>query len=593
MQKNGIDLIADQGFGQAPVYRTDLNRCWPPEALSPTAKLRRWRTLEYSTDTLSGVMLVAGTDTAAPPVTYPLEVRGWHAVSIGVMPPKWDIERLEVQVKLTGDRVFTVLSLPRAEPRPGEPAGLTEFFWKVADLSGQNLQIGQIARREAPGDEPGSFLCAAAWVAYVKLVPLTEAEAATAQADRRRTDTRRLFAHNDAHGPHWLWRLTTADEVRREIEPYRDTDFARLYWEAGMGDLTFYFSKIGRLCTCEGLDDFTEHGQRLHAESWRCFYAQGVDPFDVALDYAHELGLEFHAAYRVAGFHFDPPIDHFNWGDSLYRAHPEWRGRDREGNATPRLAYTYPGARQFAVSLLQETAQRPIDGVCLLYNRRPPLIEYEPPLVEGFKQEFGRDPQELDPHDPDWLAYRARTLTQFMREVRQAMDEVARQQHRPQRIQVSAVVMGTERQNLYYGMDLQAWVEEGLVDTLIPYTSGPDLDSGAVSWADPRSLEYFLKLIEGTDVILAPNVMPRHQSPEEFRRRAATIYGAGAKHLFFWDCAGGAGRANYRAMWSALRRLGHRDEVEAWHRAGEPALGGPSMSLRRLGDWDLSYATPG
>ena len=83
-------------------------------------------------------------------------------------------------------------------------------------------------------------------IAYVKLVPLTDAETAEALAERQRSDTRRLFAHQDAHGPHYLWRLTDAEGIRREIEPYRHTDFARMYWEAGEGDISYYFSKIAR-----------------------------------------------------------------------------------------------------------------------------------------------------------------------------------------------------------------------------------------------------------------------------------------------------------------------------------------------------------
>ena len=54
-----------------------------------------------------------------------------------------------------------------------------------------------------------------------------------------------------------------------------------------------------------------------------------------------------------------------------------------------------------------------------------------------------------------------------------------------------------------------------------------------------------------------------------------------------------SGRADYRAMWNALGRLGHRDEMEAWMQAGQPHLGAPTVPLRRLGDWDLWCVTPG
>ena len=470
---------------------------------------------------------------------------------------------------------------------------MAELFWKHAELDGQQLELGQPAARVKSGDEAASFACGAVHLAYIKLVPLTQDESALVEADRSRADTKRLFAHNDSHGPHWIWRLTAADEIRREIEPYRDTDFSRMYWEAGGGDEVHYFSKIAHIPTVEEVHDFSRRGDRLHAESWREFSAAGIDPFAVAVGHTHELGMEFHAAWRVSGFHYPPPIDHNNFGDTFYDRHPEWRGEDRDGRRTPIMAYTYEGVRQFAVSLLREMAQYPIDGVCPLFNRRLPLVEYEPPLVQGFMREFGTDPRELDERDPTWLAYRSRVLTQFMREVRQAMDEVSREQGRSKPIAVSAVVEGTEAANAFFGCDLKTWAQEGLVDTLIPYVSDWEARGGTAPWTDARELDYFLDAVDGTACLLAPNLMPRSMSPEDFRRRAATIYGAGVENLFFWDSAGGHGRANNRPMWSAIRRLGHVDEVLAWRDAGEPDLGWISSDLRSVGGWSTAYADAG
>ena len=146
----------------------------------------------------------------------------------------------------------------------------------------------------------------------------------------------------------------------------------------------------------------------------------------------------------------------------------------------------------------------------MLYNRRMPLVEYEPPIVEGFKQQFSEDPHELDAHDPRWLSYRAGVLTEFMREVRNAMDQEGRAQGRSKRIEISAIVGATEGENLSNGMDLRTWINEGLVDTLIPYTSGPNYDSSVTAWTDPKQLEYSVNLVRGTSCVLAPNIMPRH-----------------------------------------------------------------------------------
>ena len=234
----------------------------------------------------------------------------------------------------------------------------------------------------------------------------------------------------------------------------------------------------------------------------------------------------------------------------------------------------------------------PIDGVVLLYNRRPPRVEYEPPLVEGFKAEHGEDPFELDEMEPRWLSYRARILTQFMREVRETMDAASEERGGGKRIEVSAILNGTEEENLYRGMDLRAWVSEGLVDTLIPYTSAPNYNSFVESWPDARDLDFFIELTKGTSGKLAPNLMPRHMSTEDYMRKAARLYEAGIENFFFWDCGENRGGPDVES-WSALRRLGHREEVEAWVEHERPGLASPSMAVRKLGDWDMRYQTPG
>ena len=125
------------------------------------------------------------------------------------------------------------------------------------------------------------------------------------------------------------------------------------------------------------------------------------------------------------------------------------------------------------LSLFREIAAYGVDGVCMFYNRRMPVLEYETPLVDGFRERYGQDPRALDPRDRRWLAFRAETLTQFMRELRATLDEEATRLGRTTRIAVSAIVTGFEDENLFYGIDAPAWVREGLVDTLIPYSSHP------------------------------------------------------------------------------------------------------------------------
>lgn len=586
------EQYSDSWLSGEPIYLADLNNCLPPEALSPLPVHERWRMLEYDTEDFSGVMLLAGPETAAPEVTYHLEVTGWHAVSVGVF-PHYD-EGSEVLVRLDGEDTFSMLRRiddeMHGQSMTVHELSIQEMFWRIVDLTDQDLVFAQISYELTHGDGIGAVESSSAQVAYIKLVPLNDCEVDAVKSDRSQARNKRLFAHNDAHGVHYGYKPTTAEHVRRHIETYRDTDFGKLCWEAGGGDLLQYFGKRGRHSTFDGLEDFGPQGYRKLAESWRTFRDQDVDPFEVALGHTHEIGMEFHAGYRMTGFYYPPPIDYFNHGASFYKYHPELRSVDRNFGLAPRLSYAFPEVREYVLSVLREIAQYDVDGISLLYNRRPPYLDYEPSLVEGFRKEFGDDPRDVDEYDPRWLSYRARTMTGFMKEVRGAMEEEARTQNRS-KIQISAVVMGSEEENIFNALDVRAWVEQGLIDTLVPYTSRPGIDSASRSWTDPKDVERFVSLTEGSDCELALNIMPRYQSAEDFRRMAALVYRAGVDQLFFWD--GDTGRANFSKSYDSLRRLGHKEDVLTWSGDGEPGLPADSKIVQRLGDWDMGYRTPG
>ena len=68
MTDTTTDYFGDRWLSGSPTYLTDLDKCQPASALYPGAKARHWRMHTYETDTLSGVMLRADTETDAPGV---------------------------------------------------------------------------------------------------------------------------------------------------------------------------------------------------------------------------------------------------------------------------------------------------------------------------------------------------------------------------------------------------------------------------------------------------------------------------------------------------------------------------------------------
>ena len=350
-QDRGSRLIAPARTNP-PIYLSDLDKCLPQSAVEREGKLFCWRIIDYETEHFDGVMLRAGPESDAAEVTYPLNARGWHDIYVGMFNTGWrPYQEQRLWVRLTDDRAYSLLALRAPSIDKGQV--IQDVFWKTAELSDQDILFKQLCTELVPWGQSSRSSCDTVWIGYIKLVPLSEEEVRTLQADRKRRDTKRLFATQD-----WGTGMVadaTAGSVRDLLESYRHTDFVRIYWEGAAGDLCSYFTKVGRMWTPDHID---------------------IDDFPV---FEYRRGVE---------------------------KHPELRAVRRDGSQAPRISLTFPETRHFLLSLFLEMAEYPIDGICILYNRRPPFVEYEAPLVEGFKREFGEDPRELDERDPRWLQYR-------------------------------------------------------------------------------------------------------------------------------------------------------------------------------------------
>ncbi len=581
------------GSGQ-PTYVSDLNNCVPSSAMSKKWQKKKWKLLEFETEQTKGTMLVSGQNTTPPEVKYSFKQKGWYAIYIALYSYRY---YSRVQVKLKSDPVFSILTQRDEVWRRQYEEGrgiyfsikIDELFWKYADLTDEEMTFRTVTVQTVPEDENSvGNVNNAVWVPYVKLIPLSEKEVEDLKNDQKQKESRRLIATNDVFTPMCWGRWTTEEDIRREVEPLRKTDLFRLEWEAGWGDVTLYPSKIGRYFTLDWQENPYSQVHRLYMEGHNELRRKNIDPLRVATDAAHDAGLEFYAAYRTAGFRFPPPEDEWNAG-GFFDQHPEFRTRDKEGRETPRLSYAYPEVRQFIISLLTEmTTNYPIDGISLYYCRRPPLFDYELPLVEGFLAEYGEDPRKLKDEDPRWLSYRSRYLTTFMRDLKKSLNGAATKQGRKKPIGITAVVPGTERENRYFGMDLGTWVKEGLIDTLVGWGG---LHFDRMTFIKPDEANYFVNMTKTSRCKLALNIMPRVMTPDEYMQRASSFYNSGVDYLYFWDTYQ---RADYSPAWTAIRRLGHREEIEAWAKAGSSKMAQQkTIKFLKAGNWDYRYSSPG
>ena len=120
---------------------------------------------------------------------------------------------------------------------------------------------------------------------------------------------------------------------------------------------------------------------------------------------------------------------------------------------------------------------------------------------------------------------------------------------------------------LYWAMDPTKWVEEALVDYLMPqldFIRTNDLMPDPLALPLPKVLAMvrgLAKITKGTDVKIYPDVFRRETPGETYAGEAAELYRAGADGFSFW---GSEKRPGRRSEWTVLRRLGHRDQLSRY-----------------------------
>ena len=546
-----------------PVYVTDMSRCQPPLALSPEVKKGCWQLIPYETvdpDSKSGTMIGAASFVDAPDVTLPLNVTGWHEIYVGYWNPPYAYDGgTTVKMKLSDDPCFTRIP----EPEPAIDVNATyirEVLFKAADLTGRTLQIGKVH---------GPF-AQKAYLAYVKLVPLSAQQIADLQADRARKDARVLQAAIDGITYFSNNEYQTREHIMELIEPYRYSDVGKVIWAVNYGDLTNYATKVGTywseqrevpIASVPGNNKYIA-GEKAAYDSLRSLAEKDIVPEVVAAEYAHAMGLKFDVMFRLAMLGTIPPQREGDKG--FVRTHPQFRQVMQDGTPVEKASYAFPEVRKHMIAIIREAAETfDIDGANLCFIRGPEFMAYEQPVLDDFRKEYGEDGRKVGFDDPRMRKIRCRYLNAFVEDVRRTLDEVGKAKGK--RLELSAWIgTATPQQTLDQGIDVDRWLEQEWLDSLIDH--GPRLVP-RIAAAKAHKCQF----ITGGSTIHA---LPQHWAAD---------YKVGADGFAIWDIDE---VQDLPARWPVLRRAGHRKEIEA---AAAQAVPAPltSIRLKTVGGFDV------
>ncbi len=257
-------------------------------------------------------------------------------------------------------------------------------------------------------------------------------------------------------------------------------------------------------------------------ENIRAMVERGEDPQEEAIRRGHELGMHVYASVRMNDNHFggaqieDLPTMHHSELTRMRIEHPEWLLGDKTSEWFA-LSWNFetPEIRQHRYDHIKE--------ICSLYD------------WDGVELDWQRHAF----HFPDEYGYRMRyVLTDLQRAVRRMTDGLSQQRGKP--FYLAARVATTPEMCYRIGYDIARWIEEDLVDILIP---------GGGAATDPAiDVAGFLDLCKGTDVAVYPGFdsgLPEEpEGPEDATTRdrmrtraiASRYHRAGARgiYLFNW-----------------------------------------------------------
>ena len=348
------------------------------------------------------------------------------------------------------------------------------------------------------------------------------------------------------------------------IGPLIDTQVDTLYWQLGtdpgiatpshrLSDVYSHDTEIGSQFGADGAR-FDSAGSWRTYQNTRSLLAQGTDPAAVVIDHGHQANLEVFLSFRVNDIHDGslPGPEHPLFSP-IKRQHPEWLlgpvSKPAVGSRIPgisRYAYDFgvQGVRDYKLALATEAIENyQLDGLDLDFCRFPRLF------AEGAE------------------AQGASLLTDFLSRVRAALDEKSRRIGR--RLLLSVRVPPTFALAGAFGIDVEGWLERGLLDILI---------AGVVHTSMHRvPVEEYVQACRATQVqVIAQNLgmfwfgRPRsarvlYHEPDVYRdtmcrAAAANYWRAGVDGLYLWN--------NHIIQYWWDDRYGR----VPWHEIADPAL---------------------
>jgi len=527
-------------------YITDMSNCLPTSAVSTSLAADKWYLVPYETADFVGTMATASSLVQAPELTIPLDnTSGWYAVYIGFWSPIYlnqgDTSTL-FRAKLSNDDAFIPIKYA-GTPDSQTITWFKELYWGIRDLTGRNLII----------TKPNGAVSKQLNLAYIKLVPLSDAQAQVIKTDRLTSSNRNLTAVIDGMTYFADFKVSDAFDALDIIEPYRYSDVEKVLWAVNYGERTNYLSNVPGTTFMASTDSRlsllnTGYGASDYVRSQMQMYDTLNDPNnggiiiqDLMADYAHSMGLDFDIMIRLG---LNGGLEPWLWdSNGFVKNNPGCRQKTRSGRYVNKASYAYSQTRAFIIDIIEESLGLiDADGVNLCFVRGPGFLQCEQPVTDKLYNDYGVTIGQVADDDYRLIAVKKYFMNLFVQETRTAINAI------DSSIKLSVWVW-PQGQTVWCGstpaqegLDVEYWIEQGWIDAVICQEG---IDAGYKA----KCASY------GCDFIYFSGY---HDSTAMSTSNVASAYSSGVSKFAYFDidCA----QINSEA-WSWISRIGHQEEM--------------------------------
>ena len=173
----------------------------------------------------------------------------------------------------------------------------------------------------------------------------------------------------------------------------------------------------------------------FHSKEYKVSYPSDLakfDPMAVAKKKAREVGLEFVLWHEVKGAEAHGWILH----STFVKEHPELLSTNRmKMTSKSELSWAAPEVMRHRVATFKEVLTYEPDAIWIDHIKGGDVsvpcfdadgyyaMGYDQFMVEAFRAKTGRDAWQIPNNDPQWLAFRASFVTDYMRQIRSIQKE--------------------------------------------------------------------------------------------------------------------------------------------------------------------------